>query len=70
MPPIAIQAIQELQSERIVDNDPKRVDEIGRAQAYVSDISSRFFWYEFTPYEVGCDEIGGEAMCLSHPQGL
>ena len=22
--------------------------------------SIRWLWYEFTPYEVGCDELGGE----------
>ena len=56
---MAIQAIRELQSERMVEIDSERADALGQAQAYVSDISSRFFWYEFTPYEVGCDEIGG-----------
>lgn len=58
IPPVAIQAIRELQAEKIVELDSSRADELDQAQAYVSDITSRFFWYEFTPYEVGCDEIG------------
>ena len=39
--------------------DSARADALERAQSYVSDTASRFFWYEFTPYEIGCDEIGG-----------
>lgn len=62
MPPVAIQAIRDLQSEKVVEMDSKRSDILEQAQAYVSDISSRFFWYEFTPYEIGCDEIGGESV--------
>ncbi|GJE96563.1 FabD/lysophospholipase-like protein [Phanerochaete sordida] len=58
IPPVAIQAIRDLQSEKTVDIDSKRADELDQAQARLSDITSRFFWYEFTPYEVGCDEIG------------
>lgn len=27
-------------------------------------------WYEFTPFEVGCDEIGGGEPLLYHDKGL
>ena len=56
----------------MVDVDSKRADELGQAQAHLSDITSRFFWYEFTPYEVGCDEIGGERVppTYAHARGL
>lgn len=25
------------------------------------EADARFLWYEFTPYEIGCDEIGGKS---------
>lgn len=66
MPPLAIQAIRELQSEKTKTIDQDHADTLGRAQTYVSDTTSRFFWYEFTPYEIGCDEIGGnDGICAS-----
>ncbi|KIP11177.1 hypothetical protein PHLGIDRAFT_114837 [Phlebiopsis gigantea 11061_1 CR5-6] len=56
--PVAIQAMRDLQSEKSRSVDPARADALEKAQSYVSDTASRFFWYEFTPYEIGCDEIG------------
>ena len=64
IPPVAIQAIQDLQSEKTRTLDFREAEALDEAQSYVSDISSRFFWYEFTPYEIGCDEIGGIALRL------
>lgn len=29
--------------------------------------SIRWLWYEFTPFEVGCDEIGGKLMRTTFP---
>ena len=67
IPPVAIQAIQELQHEKVTALSYRAAEVLQEAQSHVSDIASRFFWYEFTPYEIGCDEIGGEllALCLS-----
>ena len=62
---MAIQAIQELQHEKTRTLNFEEAEVLDEAQTYVSDVTSRFFWYEFTPYEIGCDEIGGGAVHLS-----
>lgn len=59
IPPVAVQAIHELQSERMAALSKTAADRLEKAKGLVADSNSRFLWYEFTPYEIGCDEIGG-----------
>lgn len=59
IPPVAVQAIRQLQSERMTALTKTAADSLEKAKGLVADTASRFLWYEFTPYEIGCDEIGG-----------
>lgn len=56
-PPATLQAIREViqERERSVDKDRQTV--LGEAQSRLED-ETRCLWYEFTPFEIGCDEIG------------
>ena len=38
---------------------PDRESLLEEQQVHLEE-ETRFLWYEFTPYEIGCDEIGGE----------
>ncbi|KAI0346554.1 FabD/lysophospholipase-like protein [Trametopsis cervina] len=57
-PPVAIQAMRELQAEEDVTFGAERVTVLEEAKKLLKESSSQYLWYEFTPYEVGCDEIG------------
>ena len=59
-PPDKAEAIREVENERAVSVDRSRVRSLDQEEARLAQ-SIRWLWYEFTPYEVGCDEIGGES---------
>lgn len=40
----------------IVDSDRK---EVVKKEEKIMEDQSRWLWFEFTPFEVGCDELGG-----------
>jgi cytosolic phospholipase A2 len=63
-PPVAIQAMQELQAEEDSGVGMNRMTILEEAKHILKEASSQYLWYEFTPYEVGCDEIGGERFCV------
>ncbi|THG96596.1 hypothetical protein EW026_g5257, partial [Hermanssonia centrifuga] len=56
-PPGAVQAIRELQAKRITAVDEDRAVSLDQEKIRLAD-ATRCLWYEFTPYEIGCDEIG------------
>ena len=59
-PPDKAEAIREVENERAVSVDRSRMRSLDQEEARLAQ-SIRWLWYEFTPYEVGCDEIGGES---------
>ncbi|KAI0078788.1 FabD/lysophospholipase-like protein [Panus rudis PR-1116 ss-1] len=56
-PPATLQAIRNVKHERERAIDQNRQEILGHAQSLLED-ETRCLWYEFTPFEVGCDEIG------------
>ncbi|KAK7690859.1 hypothetical protein QCA50_005961 [Cerrena zonata] len=56
-PPATLQTIREITSEREHSIDENQRYILGQAQSRLED-EKRCLWYEFTPFEVGCDEIG------------
>ncbi|KAI0682847.1 FabD/lysophospholipase-like protein [Cytidiella melzeri] len=57
-PPVAIQAMRELQAEEDSGVGARGMTVLEEAKHLLKEASSQYLWYEFTPYEVGCDEIG------------
>ncbi|KAI0091361.1 FabD/lysophospholipase-like protein [Irpex rosettiformis] len=57
-PPVAIQAIRELRAQENSGIGPHDTTVLEQAKDISKESSSKYLWYEFTPYEVGCDEIG------------
>ncbi|KAG8918969.1 hypothetical protein FRC00_011892, partial [Tulasnella sp. 408] len=49
---------QAISSQQDMVVDQARVDALEREKLAVARTESRWLWYEFSPYEVGCDEIG------------
>lgn len=44
--------------------DENRAHVLAQERSLLSRIDASWLWYEFTPYEVGCDELGGEFVLL------
>lgn len=57
-PPATLQALRDIKSQREHSVDPNQRYVLGEAQSRLED-ETKCLWYEFTPFEVGCDEIGG-----------
>ncbi|KAI0699790.1 FabD/lysophospholipase-like protein [Cerioporus squamosus] len=56
-PPEKAEAIVEVEDEKAVSVDQDRAQSLDNERARLAQ-SIRWLWYEFTPYEVGCDELG------------
>ncbi|OCH95436.1 FabD/lysophospholipase-like protein [Obba rivulosa] len=57
-PPDQVQALKDIRKEK--DSGVaafERKGELEREERHLEE-QTRFLWYEFTPYEIGCDEIG------------
>jgi len=57
IPPAPAKALQEVREQREYLIDPSRY-EILKAEEKELESKTRWLWFEFTPYEVGCDELG------------
>lgn len=53
---------QAISSQQDMVVDKARVDTLQQEKLAVTHTESRWLWYEFSPYEVGCDEIGGRPL--------
>ncbi len=51
--------MRELQAEEDSGVEAHSMTVLEEAKKILKEVSSQYLWYEFTPYEVGCDEIGG-----------
>ncbi|KAG8900345.1 hypothetical protein FRC01_010168, partial [Tulasnella sp. 417] len=49
---------QAISSQQDMVADNARADTLQQEKLLVARTESRWLWYEFSPYEVGCDEIG------------
>ncbi|KAG8953434.1 hypothetical protein FRC04_002276 [Tulasnella sp. 424] len=49
---------QAISSQQDMVVDKARVDTLQQEKLAVAHTESQWLWYEFSPYEVGCDEIG------------
>ncbi|KAI0777421.1 FabD/lysophospholipase-like protein [Trametes elegans] len=56
-PPEKAEAIREVTDEKALSVDREREESLEDEQQRL-ERNIRWLWYEFTPYEVGCDEIG------------
>jgi len=56
-PPDQVQALKDVKEEKDSGVSLEREDELLREELHLEN-RRRFLWYEFTPYEIGCDEIG------------
>ena len=52
--------MRKVELQKAVSVDKDRARSLGSEHDRLAQ-SIRWLWYEFTPYEVGCDEIGGES---------
>ena len=55
--------MREIQAEEDSGVGPHGMTALEAAKNILKDASSRYLWYEFTPYEIGCDEICGLYLC-------
>ncbi|KAI0354075.1 FabD/lysophospholipase-like protein [Trametes cingulata] len=56
-PPEKAEAIKEVADEKALSVDSDRAESLDKEQQHL-EREIRWLWYEFTPYEVGCDELG------------
>ncbi|EMD34109.1 hypothetical protein CERSUDRAFT_86863 [Gelatoporia subvermispora B] len=56
-PPEQVQALKEVRQEKDKSGTLKEKGDLSRQEGHLEE-QTRFLWYEFTPYEIGCDEIG------------
>ena len=52
--------MRKVELQKAVSVDKDRARSLGSEHDRLAQ-SIRWLWYEFTPYEVGCDEIGGKS---------
>ena len=58
--------MRKVELQKAVSVDKDRARSLGSEHDRLAQ-SIRWLWYEFTPYEVGCDEIGGmSTLSLPH----
>ncbi|KZT61963.1 FabD/lysophospholipase-like protein [Calocera cornea HHB12733] len=57
IPPAAQKPLKEVKQEREAAVDEEMQDRLGRVEDAIESLSS-WLWFEWTPYEVGCDELG------------
>lgn len=55
-------AIQLAQEAKAMSVNPARSSALDKAEAILA-AEIQCLWYEFTPFEIGCDEVGGESIC-------
>ena len=64
-PPENAAAVLEVEDEKAMSVDRERTEILEEERRRLAQ-DIRWLWYEFTPYEVGCDEIGGESSERNH----
>ena len=57
VPPAPAKALQEVREQRDYLIDSSRYDILKKEEEELES-KTRWLWFEFTPYEVGCDELG------------
>jgi len=65
VPPTNAEAIKEAKKQDMSVDENRKESLQAKRIRLEQETSSRWLWYEFTPYEVGCDDLGGEDLILS-----
>ncbi|KIJ39940.1 hypothetical protein M422DRAFT_75814 [Sphaerobolus stellatus SS14] len=59
IPPSKVESLQEAKRQKDIAVDDTKKQGMQAQQRHLEAVTqSRWLWYEFTPYEVGCDELG------------